>query len=822
MLALAAMMTSLGCQSTEATPEPRARGRDALTARCEVPPPFTGHFEPQQQWAWSGGGTLPEYGQVMMTPVVVDVNGDGVPDIVFHSFKGAEYSKDGVLRAISGDDGRELWAAVDPAVRTKPATSLAAGDIDGDGEVEICGIPEDGRGIICFENDGAFKFRSAPDAYDYNEWGGPSLADLDGDGTVEILDGNRVYSNTGTLKWVGSDGMGGAEYTGPISFAADIDGDGQQELVNDRAIYRHDGSLKCANPDIPHGFAAVGNFDADPAGEVVISGYGKVSLMDDDCSLVWSVDVPGGGHGGPPLLADVDGDGRPEIAVGGERFFSVLESDGGVKWSSPIQDQSSARTGATAFDLDGDGALEIIFGDETTLRIYEAATGAVRWSTLNGSATAHENPLVVDVDGDGAAEIVVVTNDFAYGDKRGVRVFRDATEGWAGTRKLWNQHAYSVTNVRDNGAIPATGAGASWLDPRLNAFRANVAHYVSGEGRPYDAADLVVSGLSSACDLLGRLELGAQVHNQGDAPVAAGLKVAFYQGNPASGGTLLGVAALTVPLAPGETVEAVALVPAADAAAGSTLYAVVDDDGTGQGRDLECVENNNSASATARLSCGPVIGDGEGPGNDGGTPGEGDGGTPGEGDGGTPGEGDGGTPGEGPGNDGGTPGGGEPAKNVPPVALCRDVSVVADASCRSQASVNNGSHDPDHGPSPLTLTQSPNASFGPGTHAVTLTASDGEASSQCVGHVTLVDTTKPTITCPLGLEAKIGLGGIGLALQYAVSASDNCGAVPVTCSHPSGGLFLPGLTRVTCTAQDASGNSASCNFGIRIKVGISL
>ena len=120
------------------------------------------------------------------------------------------------------------------------------GDIDDDGKVEICGIPEDGRGIICYENDGTFKFRTAPDAFDYNEWGGPSLADLDGDGTVEILDGNRVYSNTGALKWVGSDGMGGAQYTGPVSFAADIDGDGSQELINGRSVYRADGSLKCA------------------------------------------------------------------------------------------------------------------------------------------------------------------------------------------------------------------------------------------------------------------------------------------------------------------------------------------------------------------------------------------------------------------------------------------------------------------------------------------------------------------------------------------------------------------------------------------------
>ena len=36
-----------------------------------------------------------------------------------------------------------------------------------------------------------------------------AAADLDGDGKVEILDGNRVYSSTGALKWVGADSMGG-------------------------------------------------------------------------------------------------------------------------------------------------------------------------------------------------------------------------------------------------------------------------------------------------------------------------------------------------------------------------------------------------------------------------------------------------------------------------------------------------------------------------------------------------------------------------------------------------------------------------------------
>lgn len=59
-------------------------------------------------------------------------------------------------------------------------------------------------------------------------------------------------------------------------------------------------------------------------------------------------------------------------------------------------------------------------------------------------------------------------------------------------------------------------------------------------------------------------------------------------------------------------------------------------------------------------------------------------------------------------------------------------------------------------------------------------------------------------------------------VRYAVSARDNCGPATVTCSRPSGSLFLLGLTNVTCTATDSSGNTASCDFGIRVSAGVSL
>ncbi|WP_224363071.1 FG-GAP-like repeat-containing protein [Hyalangium versicolor] len=775
--ALAALSFMGACDSTSAEDEARAQGTRNLEDTCEVRPPFTPHFEPALQWAWTGSPILPEYNQVMMTPAVADVNQDGIPDIIFSSFRDVPNDdvdwKEGVLRAISGNDGHDLWAVTDPAYRIKAAASIAVGDIDNDGKVEICGIPTNGRGIICYENDGTFKFRSAEDAFDYNEWGGPSLADLDGDGTVEILDGNRVYSNTGTLKWVGSDGMGGAQYTGPVSFAVDIDNDGKQEVINGRSVYRFDGSLKCANTDIPSGLSAAGNFDGDTKGEIVVSGNGKVSLLDDNCTLLWSKDIPGGcsnGCGGGPTLADVDHDGLPEIAVVGDNALSVLKSDGTVKWTSTIQDWSSGKSGATVFDFEDDGNLELVYADEVSLRIYNAATGAVRYQTKHSSGTTHENPVIADVDGDFAADLVVATNDLASPAYHGIRVYHDTQEGWAHTRRIWNQHAYSVTNVNNDGTIPAHPV-IPWQKPRLNTFRSNVAGYV-GEVS-YSASDLIVqaSSVIASCGENGTLVLSARVTNGGTAPVAAGLQVAFYRGNPASGGTLIGVATLADALPAGDS-TVVSLSPGTLTAGSGELFVIADDNGSGAGSQTECDEANNSASATVDFTC--------------------------------------------------TPPPPPPPENEPPVALCKNVTVTADAQCHASASVNNGSYDPDNQPGPFSVSESPAGPFGSGQHSVTLTASDGDSSAQCVGTVTVVDTTKPVITCPISVDASISLGQLSVIVNFAVSASDTCGPTHVTCNHPPGTLFIPGLTPVTCTATDTSGNTASCQFGVRVSLDLSL
>ncbi len=574
----------------------------ALSDRCEVIPPFNPNFEPELEWSWTGSAVMPDHKNVIMAPSVADVNSDGVPDVIFNAYRGSNYHQDAILRAISGDDGHDLWAVTDPAYRVRSASHLAVGDIDNDGLVEICTTQDDSSGgrVICFENTGAFKFRTSPVSITYN-CGGPSLADLDGDGTVEILQGNHVFSNTGALKWTGTDGIGGA-YCGPVSFAADINQDGTQEVVNGRTVYRHDGSILCRNASLTDGLSGVGNFDSDPYGEIVVVWSGNVTLMDHDCRTLWTTQIPQGGTGGAPNIADFDNDGQPEIGLAGAYRYVVFETNGAIKWSQQVRDYSSHVTGSSTFDFEGDGKAEVVYADEEWLRIYDGSDGTVRFQVPHSSATGYENPVIVDVDGDDNAEIVVSVNQYLR-QLNGIYVYRDKRDGWVNTRRIWNQHAYSVTNINDNGTVPAHPA-TNWLTPGLNTFRSNTQG--SGSTSPFAASDLIASDVAASCDSdAQRITLSARVSNQGDAATSAGLQVAFFQGAPASGGTLLGVSTLPAVLSPGAT--ALASFSLTSIPGGRAEIFAVADYGSGTGRELECREDNNIASAEVSLACSTCI-----------------------------------------------------------------------------------------------------------------------------------------------------------------------------------------------------------------------
>ena len=115
-----------------------------------------------------------------------------------------------------------------------------------------------------------------------------------------------------------------------------------------------------------------------------------------------------------------------------------------------------------------------MYGDEDFIWAF-AENGNPVVQQPRTSATVVEYPVVADVDNDGSAEIVVGSSHYLVysGDMSEyptVQVFEDAESRWIQARRIWNQHTYHVTNVREDGTIPQVEP-KHWLS--LNTFRTN-------------------------------------------------------------------------------------------------------------------------------------------------------------------------------------------------------------------------------------------------------------------------------------------------------------------------------------------------------------
>jgi len=119
------------------------------------------------------------------------------------------------------------------------------------------------------------------------------------------------------------------------------------------------------------------------------------------------------------------------------------------------------------------------------------------------------------------------------------------------------------------------------------------------------------------------------------------------------------------------------------------------------------------------------------------------------------------------------------AVNQPPVAVCQDVELVADAACMADvagsAAFDGGSSDPD-GDLPLTFDHSPAGPYGLGDTAVTLTVTDALGlSDTCSATVTVVDEAAPVIQC----NAPATITPPDAPISFTATATDNCSVASV-------------------------------------------
>ncbi len=296
----------------------------------------------------------------------------------------------------------------------------------------------------------------------------PVVADLDGAGAPEVVV-NLTVQDGGTFfdgRIAVLDGATGAVEVAPIPHApptsygshgkatiaiGDVSGDGAPDIVY---TSREDASYTCLIVAVDrtgallwtshdaggerrfgqeNGAITLANFDDDPQAEVVMGA----TLLDHDGTVVWEEPGPFGGphygtnsgyFGGIAAVADLDGDGEPEIVTGRHAWkVSWTPGDPPVVVVTPYWAYAGDDGYPAIADLDGDGDPEVVLVAAGHVIALDGQTGALWCGTdPTGAACAGGAPrtpplaipggddagrggppTIADFDADGRPEIGV-------------------------------------------------------------------------------------------------------------------------------------------------------------------------------------------------------------------------------------------------------------------------------------------------------------------------------------------------------------------------------------------------------------------------------
>jgi hypothetical protein len=400
------------------------------------------------------------------SPKLADINGDGKRELVIADADGKVHAFDatgheiagwpktvGPLYHIAKHEGQRAFNAggVDKNVAAPIGSTVAIGDLDGDGKPEIV-VATRGGELWAYHGDGTVlpgfpisidtsghPMEDPSHIVDIGFFSSPVLADLDGDGKRDIVLGafdGKVYA-------FHADGT-------PLA--------GWPVLLHDPAATINDGDVQAQRILAT---AAIGDIDKDGHPDVVISstehysGSGRIYAIQHDgmnnpngpflpgwpVRGIISADVlPVVGNGVPnsPALADVDKDGALDVVLvtivgvpkvfGGDGQLKVTMQNGQFGAEADAKDSPMIVLIAnpTLGDVDNDGQIDIVSPAAGFQAANAFATGGIRadfqhevgaWNAASGEFLPafprriddwqfFGNPLIADLDGDDLPEVI--------------------------------------------------------------------------------------------------------------------------------------------------------------------------------------------------------------------------------------------------------------------------------------------------------------------------------------------------------------------------------------------------------------------------------
>ncbi|MDP2317381.1 MAG: VCBS repeat-containing protein [Pseudomonadota bacterium] len=335
------------------------------------------------------------------------------------------------------DEGREeAGACLEPTLTQSTPLGInpreiAAGDLDGDGDIDLLATLGGESTFVTLRNDGAGRFEPW-DTYPANYVAsGIGAGDFDSDGDADVL--VAVVGGIPEILRYRNDGYGAMGEPEDIAvddpygmpseqvLVADLNGDDAVDVVAASA-YSRSISVRLQEAGV---LARPAFFDFDYTQDLELGDFNAdgvpdlIGVLNEDVNLMLG---DGTGGFGPVTrwetgflalglaVGDFGGDGNLDAAVGGTGALAVLWGDG-EGFGVPIR-LGVAGGRLEAADLDGDGIDDIVateFEGHTTRVILGSESGFMTpWEVEAGAFTV--GIALAQLDGEGGLDIATVDN----------------------------------------------------------------------------------------------------------------------------------------------------------------------------------------------------------------------------------------------------------------------------------------------------------------------------------------------------------------------------------------------------------------------------